>query len=361
MSGLLSLGYQAFADGSVGAPTGVIQFPTLLNAYAARPAWNVPGTDYYVGIDRSVYPTNANLKNPSGSVPAGVTVNSTSITISNANTVFDGYDCSLSGGRQINVNADNCTISNCYYLGGSNGTAVSGLAIGDPSVKTLTITKCIFDGNKQANNPGGLIALNQGSGGVTNYTLTYNHIRNGWSENLQMGLNGTIQAVNVKWNLFENSGWGAIPASQHGDQFQYYTGSGATTVSVLCNFNNIVQNDATTTALTQGVNFFTAGGNFGSYQSCLVNNNVGVTTSGANMNYPILVDNTWLTVAGGAQVFNNYYSQEAGSTTGPNWSFIGLDSSGGGGSNLVQIHGNVNMITGTVGSDNPGASGWVKV
>lgn len=53
----------AYADGSVTAPSGTAQFPTLFTGgftYTVRPPWNVAGTDYHVG-----YPAGTSLADPS--------------------------------------------------------------------------------------------------------------------------------------------------------------------------------------------------------------------------------------------------------------------------------------------------------
>ena len=83
----------------------VFPFPTLLvtnnpagqlngQFLAARPSWQVPGVDYSVGIDRSLYPTNTNLKDPNtilSTITGASGNNSTKIvTITGSNVTLDG-------------------------------------------------------------------------------------------------------------------------------------------------------------------------------------------------------------------------------------------------------------------------------
>ena len=45
----------AINDGSANAPAGSPQLPNLLVTYGAnRPAWNVAGVDYYVGVPQGL-------------------------------------------------------------------------------------------------------------------------------------------------------------------------------------------------------------------------------------------------------------------------------------------------------------------
>ncbi len=123
----------AFNDGSTGAPAGTPQFPNLFTtnaapgSYATRPPWKVAGVDYHVGIDRNTYPTNASLKDPSSAtLPSGVTRTGTVMTISGNNVLLDGFDFSLGGGWELDVNGNNCTVQNCNWVATTFMLGVSG-------------------------------------------------------------------------------------------------------------------------------------------------------------------------------------------------------------------------------------------
>src|SRR3984957_14763461 len=150
-------------DGRLNAPNGTPQLATLLNNYpsasppnarvrwpvltGAQPQWEVAGVDFSVGKDRSIYPTNANLKNPaSATPPSGVTRNSGAhtFTVTANNVLLDGWDFSLEGGWQVIVNADGCTLQNNNFVVGTNLlTPITDL--GNP-VSNTTIQKNIIDG-----------------------------------------------------------------------------------------------------------------------------------------------------------------------------------------------------------------------
>src|SRR5712671_4610896 len=103
----------ASIDGSLNAPVGSPQYPNLLDASSAtnglgrnlatRPPWKVAGVDYHVGIDRNLYPTNANLKDPTaGGLPSGVSFAGTTVTVTSTSPVtLDGWDFGVSNGLQI--------------------------------------------------------------------------------------------------------------------------------------------------------------------------------------------------------------------------------------------------------------------
>ena len=73
-------------DGSAGAPAGTPQFANILNGYAARPAWEVAGVDYAVGIKAGTV-----LKDPATIHIAGVTVDqgAQQVVVTGANVPHD--------------------------------------------------------------------------------------------------------------------------------------------------------------------------------------------------------------------------------------------------------------------------------
>ena len=89
-----------YTDGSANAPVGNPQLPNLLSSYSVRPAWQVAGVDYAVGV-----PTNMTLKDPTvaANLPAGVSIDTTNhvIDITKNNVTLNGFDFSLHGGWGI--------------------------------------------------------------------------------------------------------------------------------------------------------------------------------------------------------------------------------------------------------------------
>jgi len=88
-----SNGPSAYVDGLVGASAGTPQYPNLLSAYAVRPAWNVAGVDYAVGV-----PAGLVLKDPTtDSLPGGCSYNSGTkgVSCSGNNITLQGYDFAL--------------------------------------------------------------------------------------------------------------------------------------------------------------------------------------------------------------------------------------------------------------------------
>ena len=86
-----------YTDGSANAPVGNPQLPNLLSSYSVRPAWQVAGVDYAVGV-----PTNMTLKDPTvaANLPAGVSIDAANhvVDITANNVTLNGFDFSLHGG-----------------------------------------------------------------------------------------------------------------------------------------------------------------------------------------------------------------------------------------------------------------------
>ena len=142
----------AVNDGSANAPAGAPQFPNLLAAYGAnRPAWEVAGVDYHVGV-----PQGLALKNPATISMAGVSVNTTThiVTVTGNNVTLDGYDFSLNGGWQVTTQAANTKIANSNFVVGSNDLLP---IVGTPTASNLDIVNCTIDGAGHAPGPWGTL------------------------------------------------------------------------------------------------------------------------------------------------------------------------------------------------------------
>lgn len=221
-------------DGRAGAPTGTIQFPTLLNGYAPstgrvrtggtslaaiaggnwQPPWMVAGIDYYVGINRSLYPTDGSLKNPygSGSLPAGVVQDDVNhrFGVNNSGTVLDGWDFSLTGaggaGYDVELRADNITITNCKFAFG--GTAAAAINSASNAPTNVTIHNCQFDGGSGGDNwdPACIVLLSMA--GVVD--IQYNYcVQNSWDwvdVGNNIAFSNNISNFIMKYNLVRGLG-----------------------------------------------------------------------------------------------------------------------------------------------------------
>lgn len=137
----------AYNDGCSTAPAATIQFPSMLSGYVTRPRWNVCGVDYGCGI-----PTGTSLVDPSTISLAGVTVNSSShtVTITGNNVSLAGIDFGLDNGWELIVNGANSVVRNSHFkVGtnqGSNGTVINMNA----SASNFSLISSEVDGNNIA-------------------------------------------------------------------------------------------------------------------------------------------------------------------------------------------------------------------
>jgi len=327
--------YAAIHD-TLGAPAGPPPFPHLLDlspstqtygsTYAVRPPWKVAGVDYNVGIDRSVYPTNASLKNPNtlpqqssyNAYQPGITwypatAGSPNLILINGNNlVFDGYDLSLGTGWAVNVmSGDGNVVSNCNVVWPASGAsptyprgnslnnyyatllATPGLDLVNgavPSTATnTTFTKCFLDSTNCGYNICSLVL----SGGAGNTVVTYCQIQN--QNGLLIGAgNGSASGWNLimKYNVIRNAGYYSGTSGDHGDWIQM---RGNATVGPINNADfefNLWLQDANYTkpgyinpsgynfgggAQTQGGSLLSAGANWGSMTgTCTWSYNVSI-------------------------------------------------------------------------------------
>jgi hypothetical protein len=318
----------SFADGSINAPPGPPQYPTLLAlnspgtqtfgaTYLARPPWKVAGVDYHVGIDRTLYPSNANLLDPlvAGQGPGGTIApalvalgavwdgnNPTQqIDFGSTGATIEGYDFSLHGGLTIALGI-NTTVKNCNFgLGSTNGTAVGvGIWGGDG----LTITQCEFNGFGQTQDGFGGRGMIQHTG-VGSCNITYNWIRNSFAEHIVCGQNtagNTTTDYIYKFNIFENCGLGFVRAGTHGDLIAIQVNGQLNTLRTFsCTFNLIIQIQGN----TQGFSWQN-GSNITNYE---VSNNTFCTFGGVAPNNVLTscwVINTNGTTGNAGQTANNY-------------------------------------------------------
>ena len=249
----------AVNDGSANAPAGAPQFPNLLVAYGAnRPAWEVAGVDYHVGV-----PQGLALKNPATISMAGVSVNTTThiVTVTGNNVTLDGYDFSLNGGWQVTTQAANTKIANSNFVVGSNDLLP---IVGTLTASNLDIVNCTIDGAGHAPGPWGCLVAWRGSG----LTVEYSWLKNSGGDMIDtIGGGG---AFTVEHNLIQNAGM--IPGA-HGDYTQIYGGQhtvqvnyntttqdGGSTQGLITNAPDAYQGQLANNTMMGSVSYFTAAG-----------------------------------------------------------------------------------------------------
>ncbi len=188
----------AFADGCSGAPVGAnIQHPSFFTGYAnqnaqtyaTRPAWNVAGVDYAVGI-----PAATSLKDPTvNTLPTGCTLNAGThvVTCSGAHggLTFDGWDFGNAGGAGLCVrlvitgNVDGAiVIQNSNFMNSTGNGAQCNVSNGslivmnaNSAASSVLVQDNVFDSNAQTVsyaplNPALAVTMSNGQ----NVTVQYN-------------------------------------------------------------------------------------------------------------------------------------------------------------------------------------------
>ena len=208
--------------------------------------WQVAGVDYCVG-----YETNIVLKSPEAIAMAGVSVNTTThiVTVTGNNVTLDGYDVSLNGGWQVNVQAANTKIANSNFVVGSNDLLP---IVGTPTASNLDVVNCTIDGAGHSPGPWGTLIAYRGM----SFTVEYSWLKNSGGDMIQtIGGAGTIT---IEHNLIQNAGmspggarrlYAARRRSIHGaNQLQYddarwrgYSGSDDPFRDRFCNLLHIAR------------------------------------------------------------------------------------------------------------------------
>jgi hypothetical protein len=300
----------AVNDGSANASVGSPQHSNLLDSYGAnRPAWEVAGVDYHVGV-----PEGLALKNPATISMAGVSVNTTTkiVTVTGNNVTLDGYDFSLNGGWQVSVQAANTTITNSNFLIGSNNLAP---IVSTAAASNMTVSYCTIDGAGKDPGWGGLISY-RGNG----FTVEQSWLKNAGGDMIQQIDGGANSTVVIQHNLIENGG---LASGAHGDYTQLAGGP----FNVEINYNTTIQNGGTTQGL---MTEYVASGE------------IGNNTMVGNPSYFVSVDNSSIKTT--VTVHDNYYDAQGYGFVYPN---SGPDD---GNPKSIYIH-NVNMKTGAVLQD----------
>lgn len=326
-------------DGSSGAPVATIQYPTLLNSYAATIhalGCNVAGVDYAVGV-----PTAASLTDWRTLSGTGITVNTGTkiVTITGqTGATIANVDFSLANGAILNVvSSPNLTVNNCNFGGTNYQSLGNAVIIADGSSGGLTLTNSIMDG-AGAGTASALI--NSTVGGVT---LQYNYFKNFPQQVLSVGnSSGTIV---YKYNLIENGG------QQSGAHLNYMQlGNG--TYAITVQFNTTKQSPQAGGA-GEGFQFYAGVTGQATLTSPSFRYNTMIATGVSAMSYMVHGNchasgdcaSTGSTVTSG--VFQNNYADITGALG------LAYPSSG---SNMWQnwtLLNNINMTTGAAFSNSP--------
>ncbi|TXL71174.1 tandem-95 repeat protein [Vineibacter terrae] len=130
-------------DGSTGAPGGTPQVPHLLDGYAVRPAWEVAGVDYAVGVHPGItlrVPTADNL-------PAGTTLGNHVIYINGTDVTLSGYNLTNYTVLVTATAKGTATIVDCAATTGINIRSTV------DATANLVVRYCSFDGGGMASDP----------------------------------------------------------------------------------------------------------------------------------------------------------------------------------------------------------------
>lgn len=284
-----------WSDGHAGASSASVQRGSLFGSYIMRPAWDVAGVDYAVGLS-----TTTSLADPATISITGVTVTAAShlVRITGSDITISGYDFSLDGGWQLYVTGSNPTITeNNFKIGANSQPPIVLAGTGGATIRHNTI-----DGANLNTVYSALITIN----GTGTYTIEYNWLKNAYSDFMNGGASSQSQVI--RFNLFENCGSGSAFGA-HADFLQDY---GASNVfpSVNVSFNTFVQDGYALTA--QGFNMApNQGPTYTRFDAIALSNNTLALTKTAssttNVSYAFIIDPS--VVNGTALVSDNYLDQ----------------------------------------------------
>jgi hypothetical protein len=357
------------------APSGA-QYPHLLDVnspatqtfgstYTARPAFSVPGVDFAVGINRSLYPTNASLKDPNTLSIAGCTVNrsvanggSTPNTVGNfievtGNNVFiSGFDFSLHGGWQIEIggsgSVSNATIDNCFFK--QFATAQIPILFNVGAIGG-TVQNCEIDGNN------GTTAIAQSSGTIViignggNFLVQSTYIHDPYSDAIDPGGSTATTGFSCLDCLLVNMGAGTDGLA-HPDFIQAQSAAGVTPFSsFIVRHNTLIQPNAPVEGGTQGITIYQHSPNFPSFVNPDCSFNVfiapfpGIMPS-ANEDVNPFIAMSASTIIGTGTITNNWVDTAGNISTGNAVGNFVTDNGGGPQSGTVTVDNTNISLTG---------------
>lgn len=207
--------------GGAGGGSGGSIIPTV---YQVRPAWGVPGVDYYVG-----YPTGTSFSDPSTTLPSGASYSSGVVNVTGCGVTLNALDFSLHSGIYININisSSDCvtTVTNSKFQAFNVLQPIincTGSQLG--SGGSLVFTKNSYDGLAPTGGTGSGFQVNDPIQCQGTITETYNNFHNFDSKTIQVaGVSGNPNHTE-KYNLFADFGYCSTPPCSHGEAEYSYSG-----------------------------------------------------------------------------------------------------------------------------------------
>lgn len=315
------------ADGSTGAPVGnAPQHYGFLAGYAHRPAWNVAGVDYPVGIPQGK--TLIDWQTMTAGAYPGLTLNlaTSFVRFDAVAVVLDGIDFSLHGGAYFYfAGCTSVTFRNCLFGGTSYTTLSNGIINTDAVSANLSVKNCVFDGAGAGS--GSCLISWPGSGTVT---LQYN-----WFKHFPQQVIEIINSASLdyRFNLIEGGGY---QAGAHLNSLQWSSG---TATAPLVAYNTVLQT-VTVPGAGEAFQFYMNSSGTMNAPTCSNNTMVATTTTPGNKAISYFLHGHTAgtgptTLTGTATVTNNYFDTSAAYGAFYAGSFPGWTASG-----------NTDMITG---------------
>lgn len=214
------------------------------------------------------------------------------------------------------------------------------------------------------------ISINDRGATVAQYNWIRNTVSEHWQQSINPGTGGVANTgLTLKYNIFENSGWGDFTGA-HGDVAQIYcgtvggTGAGCSFQTITLNYNTVIQNNALAPVTTTSFSLLFSGTFGGTAVTGNIENNVGIYPVAGGIptsTFGLVALNTsWFSSA--VNFENNYIDPTSacnGSGAGcgaTNWANVASGNGGGVGpsSPVCTSTGNVNLVTGSALPTAPG-------
>jgi hypothetical protein len=325
-------------DGSGGAATATIQYPSLLGTYSysvEQIGCKVAGVDYGTGITTGT--TLTDWQNGC----SGCTVNTGQLRIDGNNVTLNGIDFSLHGGAAIYCPdcTGTLTVTNSNF---ACSTATYSYAIG---ATAPTLNLVVKNNNFAGDNCSGQSAFIDYSSTGT-LTMQYNFFKHGWQHVIETG--GANQTADYRFNWIEDM---TIGAGQHMNFLQFGWGPETATVEHNTSYQHTYYHPA------EGYQFYNGSGGIMSFTNIIFRYNTliavlddGQDTQG-NMIHGLChstgdCSSTLATVSGSCNLDHNYAD-----VTGANALFY---ASGGTAMwTACTLANNINMVTGAAFSNSP--------
>jgi hypothetical protein len=220
----------AYADGSANAPSGLVQHPTGLSGYRARPPWKVAGFDYYVGI-----PSGTSLQPASGISDPNVKIsgNLVKCTGPNASVTLNAIDFA---GYAIYIPLGGCstlTVTNSNF-GCTKGVAAPSFTfIQNQNNAAMDIEQNKFDSYTDCNvrSPGNISDIMQ-CGSIGNCTVKYNW----FYHQSERAVDAGCGSLKYQFNLLDDPN---TVSSAHENVLQQACGDGAAQIGLVVSFNGL--------------------------------------------------------------------------------------------------------------------------